>query len=166
VSAESALNQTWLVLAGFLAICFAVAATGSVFTFKSVNTWYTTLRKPSFNPPNWIFGPVWSTLYFMMALSAWLVWRYAGWNDAKGALLLFFTQLALNLAWSGLFFGLRRPGMALLEIVFLLAAILATAAAFYPFSRTAFYLMMPYAAWVSFASILNFKIWQLNSGVA
>jgi len=163
---QSVFSQPWLVLVGFLVICFAVAAVGSVFTSASVATWYPTLQKPAFNPPNWIFGPVWSALYLMMAISAWLVWRSAGWSGAKGALVLFFVQLALNLAWSGLFFGLRRPGIALVEITLLLTSILATAVGFRPFSRTAFWLMVPYAAWVSFASFLNFKIWQLNSGVA
>ncbi len=156
-------SQPWLVLMAFLVFCFGAAAMGSVFTSSSVSSWYVQLQKPSLNPPNWIFAPVWSALYFMMALSGWLVWRNAGWSGAKSALLLFFAQLALNVIWSGVFFGLRQPGIALVEIVFLLAAILATALAFLPFSRTAFWFMMPYLAWVSFAGFLNFKIWQLNS---
>jgi translocator protein len=159
------INKSWVAIVTFLVICFGAAAIGSLFTYATVDTWYAQLRKPSFNPPNWIFGPVWSALYFMMALSAWLVWRKAGWSRAKVALLLFFVQLALNVTWSGLFFGLRRPGLALVEIFFLLGAIVATALAFLPFSRTAFWLMMPYFAWVSFAFFLNLKIWQLNSGV-
>ena len=99
-----------------------------------------------------------------MALSAWLVWRRADWGGAKLALTLFFAQLALNVAWSGLFFGLRRPGTALVEIAFLLSAIVATALTFRSVSSLAFWLMVPYTVWVAFASLLNFKIWQLNSG--
>ena len=155
-----------LMLVVFLVICFGAASIGSLFTSSSVDTWYAQLKKPTFNPPKWIFGPVWSVLYFLMAVSAWLVWRNAGWKEGGAALLLFLGQLALNVAWSGVFFGLRQPGMALLVIFSLLATIIATAVAFLPFSRTAFWLMTPYAAWVSFASLLNFAIWRLNSGAA
>ena len=91
-------------------------------------------EKPSFNPPSWVFGPVWSALYFMMALSAWLVWRNAGWSAPRAAFILFFIQLGLNLAWSGLFFGLHRPGLAFIDILALLAAVVATAIMFRHFS--------------------------------
>lgn len=158
------LNNPWLTFALFAGICFSVAAIGSVWTATSVRTWYVQLQKPSFNPPSWVFGPVWTGLYFLMALSAWLVWRNAGWSIPRSALILFFVQLGLNLAWSGLFFGLHRPGLALIDILALLAAIVATAIAFRPFSQAAFWLMIPYALWVSFASLLNFEIWRLNSG--
>ena len=157
-------NNRWLMLLFFLFLCYGAAVLGSVWTSSSVGTWYAELRKPSFNPPNWIFAPVWSVLYFLMALSVWLVWREANWGGAKLALTLFFAQLALNVAWSGLFFGLRRPGTALVEIVLLFGTIVATALAFRPVSGLAFWLMVPYAMWVAFAALLNFKIWQLNSG--
>ena len=153
-----------LTFALFAAICFSVAAVGSVWTSRSVGTWYVRLQKPSFNPPSWVFGPVWSALYFSMAMSAWLVWRNAGWNTPRDAFILFFVQLGLNLAWSGLFFGLRQPGLAFLDILALLASIVATAMVFRRFSEAAFWLMIPYALWVAFASLLNFEIWRLNPG--
>jgi translocator protein len=157
-------RRSWLMLLFFTATCFGAAAVGSAWTTSSVNTWYAQLRKPALNPPSWIFGWVWSVLYLFMATSAWLVWRTAGWSTAKYALVLFFAQLGLNVAWSGLFFRLHFPGAALIEIFLLLAAIAATAIAFLPFSSAAFWLMVPYAAWVSFASYLNFQLWRLNLG--
>ena len=157
-------DNRWLMLLFFLFLCYGAAVLGSLWTASSVGTWYAELRKPSFNPPNWIFAPVWSALYFLMATSGWLVWRKAGWTGARFALTLFAGQLTLNVAWSGLFFALRRPGMALIEIVFLLGAIVATAVAFRPVSGLAFWLMVPYALWVAFAALLNFKIWGLNLG--
>ena len=159
-------DNRWLMLLSFLCLCYGAAVLGSILTSSSVETWYADLRKPSFNPPDWIFAPVWSALYFMMATSAWLVWRKAGWSGARFALALFFGQLALNVAWSGLFFALRRPAIALIEIVFLLGTIIATAVAFRPVSGLAFWLMVPYALWVAFATLLNFKIWRLNLGAA
>jgi tryptophan-rich sensory protein len=147
----------------FTATCFSAAAIGSAWTASSVNTWYAQLRKPRFTPPNWIFGSVWSALYLFMAIGAWLVWRNASWSGAKYALILFFVQLGLNVAWSGLFFALHLPAAALVDIFFLLAAIIATGIAFLPLSRTAFLLIIPYAFWVAFAGYLNFDIWRLNS---
>jgi tryptophan-rich sensory protein len=157
-------DNRWLMLLFFLFLCYSAAVLGSIWTSSSVGAWYPELRKPSFNPPNWIFAPVWSVLYFLMALSAWLVWRKADWGGTRLALTLFFVQLALNVAWSWLFFGLRRPGIALVEIVFLFGAVVATGWAFQPVSGFAFWLMVPYALWVAFASLLNFKIWRLNLG--
>src|SRR5579863_654795 len=94
----------WIMFLFFLLLCASAGLMGAILTSYSVRTWYEDLKKPSFNPPNWIFGPVWSVLYFLMALSAWLVWRRAHWDGAKLPLSLFFAQLALNVAWSGLFF--------------------------------------------------------------
>lgn len=156
-------KNPWLTFALFAGICFSVAAAGSVWTSKSVRTWYVRLQKPSFNPPGWVFGPVWAVLYFSMALSVWLVWRNAGWNIPRTAFMLFFIQLGFNLAWSGLFFGLHCPGLAFIDILALLAAVVATAIAFRTFSEVAFWLMIPYAAWVCFASLLNLEIWRLNA---
>jgi len=150
----------------FLFLCYGAAGLGSIWTSSSVGTWYAELMKPSFNPPSWIFAHVWSVLYFLVALSAWLVCRRAGWSGARFALALFFVQLALNVAWSWQFFGLRRPGTALVGILILLGTIVATVLAFRPVSLLAFWLMVPYALWVAFAALLNFKIWQLNSGTA
>ncbi len=157
-------DNRWLVFLFFLLSCYSAALLGAVLTSSSVQTWYVHLRKPSFNPPNWIFAPVWSILYFLMALSAWLVWQRAHWSGARLALTLFFAQLVLNVAWSGLFFGLRRPGAALVEIMLLLGAIVATGWAFFAISKPAGWLMVPYVLWVAFAALLNFKIWRLNSG--
>lgn len=157
-------RNPWLTFALFAGICFSVAAIGSVWTSRSVRTWYVRLQKPPFNPPSWVFAPVWSLLYLCMATSAWLVWQNAGWNTPRTAFTLFFVQLGFNLAWSGLFFGLHRPGLALVDILALLATIVATAIVFRAFSEIAFWLMIPYALWVSFASLLNFEIWRLNPG--
>ena len=146
----------------FLVLCLAVAAVGGAATASSVGSWYPTLAKPAFNPPNWIFAPVWTALYFMMAVAGWRVWRRDGLRRARWALTLFALQLALNLAWSILFFGMRSIGAALIEIVLLLLAILATALAFWKRERAAGMLFIPYAAWVAFAAVLNAAIWRLN----
>jgi translocator protein len=151
-----------LALVGFLAATFAVAGIGGVFTSMGMPEWYMSLEKPSFNPPSWIFGPVWTALYALMAVAAWLVWREAGFAGATAALAMFFVQLALNLAWSGIFFALRSPGWALAEIVVLWLAILATIVLFHRHSALAAWLLVPYLLWVSFAAVLNGAIWRLN----
>lgn len=151
-------NQ-WLVLAGLIAICLAVGALGGFATASSVSEWYPTLNKPSWNPPNWIFGPVWTTLYIMMAVAAWLVWRC---GNSTPAMILFFAQLALNCAWSFLFFGARSPWLGLVGIGMLWLALLATVTVFFQRDKLAGVLMLPYFAWVSFAAFLNFTIWRLN----
>lgn len=149
-------------LIAFLALCLGVSAIGGAVTATSVGTWYQTLHKPPFNPPDWLFAPVWTTLFVMMAIAGWLAWRAGGRSAARGALMLFAVQLALNLAWSVLFFGLRSIGAALVEVVVLLAAILATTVAFWRRDRIAGLLFMPYAAWVAFAVLLNVALWRLN----
>jgi len=131
-------------------------------TATSVGTWYPTLVKPAFNPPNWMFAPVWTALFFMMAIAAWRVWRRDGLRNARWALMLFALQLALNLSWSIVFFGLRSIGWALVEIVVLLLAILATTLVLWQRDRVAGMLFIPYAAWVAFATVLNAAIWRLN----
>ncbi len=146
-------------LFGFLLVTFAVAGISGAATSGGVHSWYPTLAKPTWNPPSWVFGPVWTILYAMMAVAAWLVWRRAGWG---GALLLFGVQLALNAAWSPLFFGLHRIDLALVDIVVLWAAIVATTVAFWKVTPVAGWLFVPYLAWVSFAAMLNFAIWKLN----
>lgn len=151
-----------LVLLLLIAVVFAISGFGAVFTDSSVASWYSTLRKPSWNPPGWVFGPVWSTLYFMIAVSAWLVWRKRGFKGAAGAWGLFIFQLVLNAAWSPLFFGLQSTLAGLLDIVPLWAAILATMVVFWRISRAAGALLVPYWLWVSFAAVLNFTIWRMN----
>ena len=152
----------WLVLVAFLAACFAVAGIGGWLTSLGMPEWYMTLRKPAWNPPSWLFGPVWTTLYVAMAVAAWLVWKQAGFDGATAALSLFFVQLALNLAWSGIFFALQSPGWALVEILALWVAILATTVLFFRHSTWAGALMVPYLLWVGFASVLNAAIVRLN----
>lgn len=149
-------------LIAFVALCFGTAGIGSWLTTLGLGDWYEGLVKPSFTPPGWIFGPVWSALYLMMAVAAWLVWRRQGFAKASGALGLFGVQLALNVAWSGLFFAMQSPGAAMVDIVLLWLAILATLVAFARHSATAAWLLVPYLAWVSFAAVLNFALWRLN----
>jgi benzodiazapine receptor len=147
-----------------IVICQAAGFLGSLVTTPSIATWYKNIAKPSFNPPNAVFGPVWITLYLMMSISLFLVWRQ--WGATKGvrpALIIFFVQLALNTLWSILFFGLRQPGWAFLEIVILWLFILLTLLLFWRLSRAAGILLLPYLLWVSFASVLNFAIWRLNA---
>jgi len=143
-------------------VCFAAAAVGAMFTSPNVPGWYANLDKPSWTPPSWVFGPVWSLLYLLMGISLWQVWRKTGFRAAAMPLTLFGIQLVLNMAWSGLFFGLRSPAAALVEIVLLWCAILATMTAFRQRSAPAGWLMLPYLAWVSFAAALNLAIWYLN----
>jgi len=144
-----------------LALTFAVAAIGGWVTAGSVSTWYPTLVKPSFNPPDWIFGPVWTALYASMAVAAWRVWSRLG-TLRHRALAFYGVQLALNLLWSVLFFGAHQIGWALIEIAVLLAAIAGTMIAFWRIDRLAGLALVPYGAWVAFAGVLNAAIWRLN----
>ncbi len=146
-------------LLGWLLVTFAAAALGGLFM---PGEWYAQLKKPAWNPPNWIFGPVWTALYSMMAVAAWLVARRGGWMAQRRALGWFLVQLALNAMWSPLFFGLKNPAFAFVEILLLWLAILATLRAFWMVHRPAGTLLLPYLAWVSFAAVLNFTLWQLN----
>lgn len=150
-------------LAVFVFICLGAAALGGIATGPAIDGWYRTLEKPPWRPPNWVFGPVWTVLYLLMAVAAWLVWRSARWRSAAIPLGLFAVQLILNVAWSWIFFRLQLPGWALLELVILWLAIAMTTWAFFRRSSTAGWLMVPYLAWVSFAGALNFEIWRLNA---
>jgi translocator protein len=144
-------------LGAFILITFLAPAVGA---FSPPGAWYQTLVKPSWNPPSWIFGPVWTALYLMMAIAAWIVWKRVGRGPA---LTLYFAQLALNAAWTPVFFGAHQLGAAFIVIVCLWTAILFTLRAFWDISRPAGLLLVPYLAWVSFASALNFTLWRLNS---
>lgn len=136
---------------------------GSVFTASSIRTWYDTLAKPELAPPNWIFAPVWTTLFTLMGVAAFLVWKQGlDRRDVKIALGIFVGQLALNTLWSIMFFGWQSPAAAFFEIIVLLLAILATIIAFSRISRVAAWLMVPYILWVTFAAYLNYAIWVLN----
>ena len=154
-------QAAWLV--GFVLLCFAAAGLGGAATSSSVNGWYQTLARPDWAPPDWLFGPVWTTLYLMMGVAAWLVWRTGGWSARLIPLGWFCVQLALNVGWSVLFFWLQRPGWAFAEIVLLWLAIIATAFAFWKESSAAALLLAPYLAWTTFAAVLNFAIWRLNA---
>ena len=161
-------------LAVFIAINVAISALGGWATAASVGTWYQALEKPAFNPPDWIFAPVWSALYLMIAIAGWRVWRRGAGEARSGegasgarrevrlALMAYAVQLALNLSWSFVFFGARLIGPALAVIFALLSAILANAFLFWRIDRAAGALLVPYAAWVSFAAVLNAALWRLN----
>lgn len=140
-------------------VCLGVGALGSLVTMPNIPTWYAELAKPRWTPPDWLFGPVWTTLYGMMGTAAWLVWRRAGWGSP---LAWFAVQLALNATWSWCFFGLHSPLAGLVNIGLLWLAIGGTIATFWRVSKTAAVLLLPYWLWVSFASFLNAAIWQLN----
>ncbi len=154
------LRNQWLVLAFFIVLCLGVGMFAGWVTAPAVASWYPTLNKPSWNPPSWVFGPVWTALYIMMGVAAWLVWRTK--DRIAPAMILFFSQLALNFAWSFLFFGARSPWLGLVDITMLWLALVATMLAFFGRSTLAGLLMVPYLAWVSFAALLNFTIWRLN----
>jgi len=155
-------TKQMLGLVVLILICFSAAGIGSVFTMPSVTDWYAGLRKPGWTPPGWLFGPVWTVLYLSMAVAAWLVWRRAGFSGAAVPLAAFGIQLALNLVWSIIFFGQNNIGLALVDIVLLWIAIVATIFAFRQVSIPAGWLLVPYLIWVTFAAALNFSIWSLN----
>jgi tryptophan-rich sensory protein len=146
----------------FVVLCLGAGGLGAIATTPEIAGWYRTLAKPSWNPPDYVFGPVWTTLYVSMAIAAWLVWKPAGFTAAATPLSLFALQLALNVAWSWVFFGMHQPGWAFFEVLVLWLAILATTVAFFRCSRIPGYMMLPYLAWVSFAAALNFCIWRIN----
>ena len=152
--------RSWLGLMGWLSLTFAAAVFGGQFT---PGPWYAQLAKPGITPPAWVFGPVWTALYAMMAVAAWLVWKQRGFAGASLALTLFIVQLALNALWSWIFFGLHNPGLALAEIQLLWLAVLATLLAFRRHHKTAGLLLLPYLIWVTFAVVLNFLIRQMNA---
>lgn len=156
-------GRSALGLALWLAVSFAAAGAGGLATAAGVTDWYPTLAKPAWTPPSWLFGPVWTVLYAAMAVAAWIVWKEAGrFSKARGALSLHLLQLALNALWSWLFFGMRRPDLAAVEIALLWVAIAVTLVAFGRRSRLAAALFVPYLLWVTFAAALNVAIWARN----
>ncbi len=144
-------------LVSSIILCELAGIIGSFFTISAISNWYIYLNKPSFSPPNYLFGPVWTTLYFLMGVSLYLVWQ-----KKKKVPSIFWVQLFLNAIWSILFFGLKSPILGLLDIIFLLIAIVLTVKSFYKSSKAAAFLLLPYLAWVTFATVLNFSIWILN----
>ena len=146
-----------------IAIPLLVGGISGYFTVTGVESWYQTIQKPSWNPPNWIFGPVWTTLYVMMGIALWLVWKEDTSRELKIiAVILFSAQLLLNFLWSFIFFKLEQPGWDFAEIIVLWGAILATIFAFGQVNKVAAWLLVPYISWVSFAALLNYTIWRLN----
>ncbi|MBL8265503.1 TspO/MBR family protein [Steroidobacter sp.] len=148
-------------LAGWLAVCFAAAAVGAVASVQA-GSFYLSLVRPSWAPPASVFGPVWTVLYALMAVSAWLVWREGGFRHARTALTLFLVQLILNALWSWLFFAWHLGAAAFVDIVLLWGLIVATVIAFWRIRPLAGALLIPYLLWVSFATALNYSVWQLN----
>jgi len=148
-----------LTFVGFMLPCVLAASSGAFFRPES---WYRSLSKPRWNPPDWLFPPAWTVLFVMIAVAGWLVWRAAGLAGAAGALTIWLVSLAFNGAWSWLFFGRKRMGWAFAELVLLWLSIVATILAFAPHSATAAWLLVPYLAWVTFAGALNFTLWRLN----
>ena len=146
-----------------LLLCYAAAAVGGLFGAASDGRWYADLAKPSWTPPPWVFAPVWTVLYGMMAVAAWLVWVRLRERPGAAPMVMFAVQLAFNAAWTPLFFALHRPGMALADIVLLWLALSATVWLFLRRRAAAGLLLVPYLLWVSFAAALNFAIWRLNT---
>ncbi len=157
-----AIKDIWKLVVSLVA-CLAAGAIGSIFTRSAITTWYAALEKPPFTPPNWLFAPVWTLLYIMMGAAAFLVWRRGLKNQkVRIALIVFLVQLVLNALWSVVFFGLESPFFALIVILVLWIAILATVIFFFRISKVASVLMWPYLLWVSFAAVLNASLWLLN----
>ena len=155
-------RRTIFMLAGFMAVCLTVSAIGGAITSTSVGGWYQTLQKPTFNPPDWIFAPVWTTLYVFMAFAAWRVWRYPASPKRQSALTVFALQLALNLLWTTLFFGFQRIDLATIEIAVLLLCIIANTVLFWRIDIFAGALFVPYVIWVGYAAVLNGSLLLLN----
>lgn len=152
-----------LVAVGFIAVSFAAAGIPQLIWDTQPDDWYRNLEKPAFNPPSWVFGPVWTVLYILMGTAAWLVWRKYPVRPVWFPLTLFFIQLVLNAAWTPLFFTFHELALAFAELVVLWLAILATTAAFFRVSPLAGWLMVPYLVWTAFAAVLNYTLWQLNA---
>jgi tryptophan-rich sensory protein len=146
----------------FVVVCFAAGGVGQLLSGGEPGEWYAALQKPAFNPPSWVFGPVWTVLYLLMGLAAWRIWLKRGTAGVALALSVFALQLILNAAWTGLFFGLRNPALAFGELLVLYVGILLTIWFFSRVSKPAAWMLIPYLAWVSFATILNLAVWRLN----
>ena len=155
--------KSLIVLVLFLAMCYGAAYLGAFLTNPSVDDWYPSLVKPDWTPSGSLIGAVWTVLYTMMAVAGWLAWLKSDQKFPHHILTAFLLQLVLNVAWTGLFFGMRSPGLASLEIVALWIAILVTTWIFWKVNRLAGILMIPYLAWVGFAAVLNWTIWYLNT---
>jgi tryptophan-rich sensory protein len=155
--------MNWIAAIVSVVIAQAAGGIGALFTTPKIASWYATIAKPTWNPPSWVFGPVWTLLFVLMGVAASLVWARRGQSSvAQSALIAYGVQLVLNICWSYLFFGLESPGAAVVGIAALIIAILITIVLFWRVTPAAGWLMLPYLAWVSFASFLNFTVWRLN----
>jgi translocator protein len=152
-------TRRWLGLAGWIAVSFSASLVGGLVTDPD---FYQSLDRPAWAPPSWLFGPVWSVLYLLLGVAAWLVWRRGGFGAARGALVLFLAQHVMNALWSWLFFGVQDAALAFAGIAVLWVLIAATIAAFTRHSRAAAVLLVPYILWVSYAAALNFALWRMN----
>jgi len=161
ISKEMSKQTQVLGLIGWLVVSFATSAIGAVASIQA-KTFYVQLTQPSWAPPGWVFGPVWTTLFAMMAIAAWLVWRSGGFSSNRVALSLFLIQLVVNALWSWLFFAWHQGDLALANIVLLWILIFATIVCFWRVRPLAGMLLIPYLLWVSFAAVLNYAMWQLN----
>ena len=155
---------SWLGLAGWIGISLAAGAVGGLASARA-SSFYVQLNRPEWAPPGWLFGPVWTVLYVLMGIAAWMVWRERGWAGARGALTLFLVQLAVNALWTWLFFAWRQGGLALADIILLAALIVATMIAFARVRTVAAILLAPYLLWVLFATALTMAIWRANPGL-
>ena len=155
-------QKRWLPLGLFLVLAFAAAAIGALATVTGIEGWYATLQKPAWNPPRTLFGPVWAVLYVLMAVATWQAWNSGDAKRARRTVSLYSAQLTLNALWSVLFFGLHRPGVALIEILVLWVVLLVILFRYWRIKRSAAALWLPYVLWVSYAAVLNGAIWSLN----
>jgi tryptophan-rich sensory protein len=154
------MSKTWKFLISVIG-AEAIGSIGVIFTSPNISTWYANLTKPVFNPPNWLFAPAWTILFFLMGWAFYLIWTSKS-NNKSVAYFAFGVQFLLNIAWSAIFFGLKSPNMAFYEIIILWLAILWTIVEFHKINKSAAYLLIPYILWVSFASTLNYYVWILN----
>lgn len=157
------MDTSYLVLFGFIAVCAMVAVSGAYFR---PDAWYIALKKPSWQPPDWLFAPVWTILYAMIAVSGWLVWKKTGFAGAPIAFAIYAIQLVVNALWSAVFFGMHRIGASIVVVALMWLAVAANTIAFYAIEPNAGLLLVPYLLWVSFAAFLNITIWRLNAGVS
>jgi len=160
------MNKKLKKLAISLGLCLGAGFLGSLFTTSAIDTWYVNLNKPIFNPPNWLFGPVWTMLYILMGIALFLVWQKGLKNkNVRFAFWFFIMHLAFNTLWSIIFFGVKNIGLAMVDIAILWLMVLALLYFFYEIDKRATWLIVPYFLWISFASLLNYSIWILNSGL-
>jgi translocator protein len=153
--------RLWIGLVVFLVLCFGVNGLGGLITYPNIAVWYKNLSKPDWTPPNWVFAPVWNLIFLLTAISAWLVWRRRG--VAGAWVWTFLAQLGFNLLWSVVFFGLRRPDQALIVILLLWVSVAAMVVIFWRVRPVAGLMILPYLAWVTYATPLNFALWQMNA---